>query len=109
MNFFPLDFFNLMKYVVIVEIKGPKSWWIGKSITISRVVNQSKVIPQRLEFITGHMTYITWLILKSYRRQPQMTIQQSLASLHELSTYLLRVRPELSFPQFSCAEFSCDN
>ena len=28
-------------------IKGPKSWWIAKSITISRVVNQSKVNPQR--------------------------------------------------------------
>ena len=28
-------------------IKGPKSWWIGKSITISRVLNQSKVNPQR--------------------------------------------------------------
>ena len=31
----------------IVEIKGPKSWLIAKSITISRVVNQSKVHPQR--------------------------------------------------------------
>ena len=31
----------------IVEIKGPESWWIAKSITISRVVNQSKVNPQR--------------------------------------------------------------
>ena len=30
-----------------VEIKGPESWWIAKSITISRVVNQSKVNPQR--------------------------------------------------------------
>ena len=28
-------------------IKGPESWWIAKSITISRVVNQSKVNPQR--------------------------------------------------------------
>ena len=28
-------------------IKGPKSWWITKSITTSRVVNQSKVNPQR--------------------------------------------------------------
>ena len=33
--------------VCIVEIKGPKSWWIAKSIMISRVVNQSKVNPQR--------------------------------------------------------------
>ena len=33
--------------LLIVEIKGPKSWWIAKSITISRVVNQSKVNPQR--------------------------------------------------------------
>ena len=24
-------------------IKGPESWWIAKSITISRVVNQSKI------------------------------------------------------------------
>ena len=32
---------------LIVEIKGPESWWIAKSITISRVVNQSKVNPQR--------------------------------------------------------------
>ena len=46
---------NLLMF--IVEIKGPKSWWIAKSIAISRVVNQSKVNPQRLEFITGHMTY----------------------------------------------------
>ena len=30
-----------------VEIKEPESWWIAKSITISRVVNQSKVNPQR--------------------------------------------------------------
>ena len=30
-----------------VEIKGPKSWWIAKSITISRAVNQSIVNPQR--------------------------------------------------------------
>ena len=29
-----------------VEIKGPESWWITKSITISRVVNQSKVNPE---------------------------------------------------------------
>ena len=29
----------------LVEIKGPESWWIAKSITISRVVNQSKVNP----------------------------------------------------------------
>ena len=31
----------------IVEIKGPESWWIAKSITISRVVSQSKGNPQR--------------------------------------------------------------
>ena len=29
-------------------IKGPDSWWIAKSVTISRVVNQSKVNPQRV-------------------------------------------------------------
>ena len=34
---------TLSTYVKIVEIKGPESWWIAKSITISRVVNQSKV------------------------------------------------------------------
>ena len=35
------------KFSKNVEIKGPESWWIAKSITISRVVNQSKVNPQR--------------------------------------------------------------
>ena len=34
-------------HIFIVEIKGPESWWIAKSITISRVENQSKVNPQR--------------------------------------------------------------
>ena len=37
----------LPEFTQIVEIKGPESWWIAKSITISRVVNQSKVHPQR--------------------------------------------------------------
>ena len=32
---------------MIGVIKGPKSWLIAKSITISRVVNQSKVNPQQ--------------------------------------------------------------
>ena len=35
---------QIVHFTHTVEIKGPESWWIAKSITISRVVNQSKVI-----------------------------------------------------------------
>ena len=38
---------KLLIYHTGMCIKGPESWWIAKSITISRVVNQSKVNPQR--------------------------------------------------------------
>ena len=33
-----------------------------------------------LEFITGHMVYNLWLILKSYRRQPPRSFRINLAS-----------------------------
>ena len=33
-------FLAVMKEMMIDVIKGPKSWWITKSITTSRVVNQ---------------------------------------------------------------------
>ena len=52
---------NLKHLLRIVEIKGPESWWIAKSITISRVVNQSKVNPQRPE--PCHLLNIIWNVL----------------------------------------------
>ena len=47
-----LDFGLSMMVILLVYhtgmcIKGPKSWWITKSITPQLVVNQSKVNPQR--------------------------------------------------------------
>ena len=32
-------------------IKGPKSWWIAKSITPQLVINQSKVNPQQPKIV----------------------------------------------------------
>ena len=37
---------KLLIYHTGMCIKGPESWWIAKSITISQVVNQSKINPQ---------------------------------------------------------------
>ena len=36
-------------------IKGPKSWWIAKSITPQLVVNQSKINPQRPEGVVDRL------------------------------------------------------
>ena len=38
---------KLLIYHTGMCIKGPKCWWIAKSITPQIVVNQSKVNPQR--------------------------------------------------------------
>ena len=44
---------ELLIYNTGMCIKGPESWWIAKSITISRVVNQSKVNPQSQLILYG--------------------------------------------------------
>ena len=55
-------------------IKGPESWWIAKSITISRVVNQSKIHqlsgPLISTFQYGPVIKLPLQILPSIHGQP---------------------------------------
>ena len=43
-------------------IKGPKSWWIAKSITSQLMVNQSKINPQRPNWFATHEVVIDFAI-----------------------------------------------
>ena len=60
-------------------IKGPKSWWITKSITPQLVVNQSKVNPQRpeggvIKGITPLLYFLNYVCLLRYLAQSQILV-----------------------------------